>query len=144
MANWEHRKFTDEQLKKIVSDVFDCKIFTSLQCEPYMVMSVFMPVLFLGARPNLSLSEDNQKNRKLKLQHIDDIIEYEQDTPKREEFMSNIGMIYEYYDKAGTQCINGYPTFFSCHIMSISDKNRFIEMYRKYEEKRKEFEKEFN
>ena len=41
MANWEHNKLTNDELKELVRDVYDCKTFTSFQCGN-MIMSVFM------------------------------------------------------------------------------------------------------
>ena len=39
-----------------------------------------------------------------------------------EEARKDIGMIYEYYDKAGPRSINGYPTFFSFRILNVKDR----------------------
>ena len=39
-----------------------------------------------------------------------------------EEARKDIGMIYEYYDKAGPQAINGYPIFFSFAIVNVKDR----------------------
>lgn len=144
MANWEHKIRTEEELKELVRAVYDCKIFTSLQCDDYLVRSVFMVSMFLGSPPSKpSISANNQINRKNKLQYIADMIEYEEDTPKREEFLKTIGMLYEENSKAGPRAINGYPMFMSCNIVSIEDTKRFIEMYKKYEKKREEFENEW-
>ena len=144
MANWEHKIRTEEELKELVRAVYDCKIFTSLQCDDYLIGSVFMPSMFMGASPSKpSNSTNNQINRKNKLQYIADMIEYEEDTPKREEFLKTIGMLYEDNSKAGPRAINGFPMFMSCNIVSISDTKRFIEMYTKYEKMREEFENEW-
>lgn len=37
---------------------------------------------------------------------------------------ADIGFIYEYMDKAGPRGINGYPVFFSLHVVSKADANR--------------------
>lgn len=144
MSNWKHHQFTNEELKKLVSEVYDQKIFTSFHCDSNTVTMVFMPILFLGARPSFpGKSDDIKIDRKNKLEHVSEIIEYEEQTEIREEYINNIGMVYEYYDKAGPRSINGYPIFMSMHILSKEDTKRFIEMYQKYEEMRKEFEKEW-
>lgn len=105
---------------------------------------VFMPILFIGAAPSTpSLSKNNQINRKNKLEHIEEILKYKKETPEREEYLKTIGMVFENYSKAGPRGINGYPIFYSCNIMSIDDTKRFIEMYKKYEEMRKNFEKDW-
>lgn len=153
MRNWEHNKMTEDELKKLVRDVYDCKTFTSLQCGD-MVMSVFMPIMFLGVEPSKPRFPepvgDIRKDRKNKLNHFDDIekwkIELQQwkdDSEKRDNYFKNIGMIYEDHCKAGPGSINGYPMFMSCKIISIEDTKRFLEKYKKYEKMREEFEKEF-
>ena len=144
--HWQHHFHTNDELKEIVRDVYDCKIFTSLHlgANSYITGSVFMPYLFLGSKPSFpSKTENNQLNRKNKLNHINEIIEYEEETPIREEYFKNIGMLYEYNDKAGPQSINGYPIFMSMRILSKEDTIKFIDMYSKYVEMRKEFEKEW-
>jgi len=144
MANWEHRKMTNDELKTLVKDVFDCKVFTSLQCRPSEVMTVFMASLFIGSSPTApKIVGEIKTDRKNKLKYIDDRTEYKNDTPKREEFLKTIGMFYERYSEAGPRSVNGYPCFFSCNIVSIEDKNRFIEMYEKYEKMRTQFESEW-
>jgi len=39
-----------------------------------------------------------------------------------EEAKKDIGMVYEYYDKAGPRSINGYPIFFSFRILNVKDR----------------------
>jgi len=144
MKNWEHRKMTNDELKSLVKDVFDCKVFTSLQCRQSDIMMVFMASLFIGSSPTEPVLTGKIKtDRKNKLNYLDQCIEYENDTPKRLEFMNTIGMFYERYSEASPRSINGYPCFFSCNIVSIEDKNRFLEMYEKYEKMRTEFESEW-
>ena len=141
--NWEHKEMTVDELKELVRDVYDCKVFTSLQCDNNAITMVFMPVMFLGAGPSEpSLSDNNQLNRKNKLKYIEDMLIYEEETPAREKFIKNIGMLYEDYSKAGPS-INGFPMFMSCQIVSVEDTGKFIEMYKKYEAMRKSFEKEW-
>jgi len=146
MSNWQHHPRTYDELKELIRDVYDSKIFTSLHLSEESMTSmtsmVFMPLLFMGASPSFPSETGNkQRNRKNKLVHINDIIEYEKETPAREEYLKNIGMVYEYYDKAGPRSINGYPIFMSMKILSIDDTKKFRDMYFKYEEMRKEFEK---
>ena len=38
-----------------------------------------------------------------------------------DEYKNDIGLIYEYYDKAGPRSINGYPIFFSLAFVSKKD-----------------------
>ena len=143
MANWTHKEMTNDELKELVRDVYDQKIFTSLQCGSNATM-VFMPMLFFGSAPSTpSKSDDNQINRKNKLKYIEEKLQYEAETPEREAFIKNIGMVYEYYIEAGPTSMNGYPIFYSCKIVSIEDARKFVDMYNKYVEMRKEFEKEW-
>ena len=144
MANWEHKVRTDEEMKELVRDVYDCKIFTSLQCPGNLTGSIFMAAMFMGCEPSKpSLGKNNQINRSNKLHYIEAMLAYEEETPKREEFLKNIGMVYENYSKACPTAINGYPIFMSCQIASIDETKRFREMYGKYEKMREDFEKEW-
>jgi hypothetical protein len=144
MANWEHYIQTDEEMKELVREVYDCKVFTSLQCPSDLVGSVFMCTMFLNTPPSPPAPSSNIKlERKNKLNHITDTLKYEEETPKREAYLKNIGMLYENYSEAGPRGINGYPMFFSVKIASIEETKRFREMYGKYETMREEFEKEW-
>ena len=144
MANWKHFVLTNDELKELVRDVYDCKVFTSLQCDGNLIGSIFMPVMFLGASPSFPSQSDNIKlNRKNKLKHIDDVLQYDREKPERDAYLENIGMLYEDYSKAGPMAINGYPMFMSCKILSIEDTKRFREMYKTYQDMRENFEKEW-
>ena len=144
MRDWKHYKMTEKELKKVVRDTYDMKIFTSLQCDKNLLSVIFMPILFIGAPPiEPSLVDDNQVNRRNKLKYIEDSLRYDKETSDREKYLNNIGMVYEYMNIAGTRGINGYPSFMSCNIMTISDTKKFIDMYDKYVAMREEFEKQF-
>lgn len=143
MANWKHQILSVDELKELVRGVYDCKIFTSLQCDN-MAMSVFMPIMFIGSAPLFPTPTGNIRlDRKNKLNHIDAVLVYESETSERENYIKSIGMLYEDYSKAGPMAINGYPMFMSCKIVSIEDTKRFREMYKKYESIRENFEKEW-
>jgi hypothetical protein len=47
------------------------------------------------------------------------------------EYINDIGLIYEYYHKAGPRSINGYPCFFSLNILSKHDSAIVGEKYEK-------------
>jgi hypothetical protein len=142
--SWKHIEHTEEELKTIVKDVYDGKIFTSLHLsedDQHLVTSVFMPLLFLGAAPSFPLSTKNiKKDRKNKLIYMEEYQKWCDETQEREEFMKNIGMVYEENSEA-VRSINGYPMFMSLKIVSQVDTKRFIEMYNKYVKMREEFEK---
>ena len=77
MANWKHYVRTEEELKELVRSVYDCKVFTSLQCPDYLFGSVFMVSIFMGSPPTKpTLVENNQLNRKNKIRYIEDMLEY--------------------------------------------------------------------
>lgn len=91
---------TEEELNQIARDLAGNRIFTSRHLsEPNLLGSVFLP-LGLGALKDAS-----------------------------EDELKNIGMVYEYLDKAGPRSINGYPMFFSCHLLSVADSDKVISKY---------------
>lgn len=51
-----------------------------------------------------------------------------------------LGVIYEYYNKAGPRAINGYPTFFSNHILSRADWERCLPVIRRELQRRDDME----
>jgi len=143
MGNWIHNEITDAELKKLVSNVYDGSVFTSLQCRNN-AMSSFMVLMFLGTPPIFpTLTGDIKKDRKNKLNHITDKEIYEQETPQREAYINNIGMCYEFMSKAGPSSINGMPIFYSCKLLSKEDTKKFIDMYNKYVKMREDFEKDW-
>lgn len=157
MANWEHKVLTQEEMKILVKDVYDAKIFTSLHVRGYdmhLISMIFMPMVFIGAsptEPDFPTPVGNvRKDRKNKLLHLDalenwrkELKEWQDETPVRNAFIENIGMLYEDNSQAGPRGINGYPIFMSCKIVSKEDTDRFIEMYNKYVKMREDFEKEW-
>jgi hypothetical protein len=48
-----------------------------------------------------------------------------------EEARKDIGMVYEYLDKAGPRSINGYPIFFSFRVVNVKDRLLVWEKYEK-------------
>ena len=144
MTNWIHKKMTDQELKELVRDVYDNKFFTSQQCSSNMVTMVFMPLMFLGSGPSQSPKTGNNKiDRKNKLIYIEEKLQHEKETPEREEFIKNIGMVYSSLSDAAPRSINGYPIFFSMTIVSKEDTDKFLDMYQKYQKIREDFEKEW-
>jgi hypothetical protein len=99
---------TDEELKKFAVDLVDGRIFTSSMCHaPHEVGMVFL-VVALGAFYKMA-----------------------------EEDIKNIGLIYEYYDRAGPGSVDGMPIFFTAQIMSVDDCKRaqiFLDEYRRVKE----------
>lgn len=144
MANWEHHKMTIDELKTLVRDVYDLKIFTSFQAHRANLMMVFMPLMGLGSPPQKPSFENKIRvDRKNKLQYLEDKMQYDRETPERIKYIDDVGMLYEEYSNAGPRGINGQPIFFSMHIVSREDATKFIEMYNEYVKVREDFEKEW-
>jgi hypothetical protein len=88
-------RMSDEQLRRFVVDFMGGRIFTSAQIRnDGDIPMVFMP-LALGAL---------------------------HDWPR--EDWADIGIFYEYLDKAGPRSINGNPCFFSFRLMHVEDWKR--------------------
>jgi hypothetical protein len=51
----------------------------------------------------------------------------------------DVGLIYEYYDKAGPRSINGYPMFFSMYLLNNKDAEWTINLVGKLYEQRQAF-----
>jgi hypothetical protein len=96
---------TEENLKALAKDIAMGKVFTDQHISPgerpRIIGSVFL-ILVLGALKDYS-----------------------------EEAINDIGMIYEYYDKASPRSVNGYPMFFSCAILNSKDA---AYVWKRYEE----------
>lgn len=105
-------KMTDDQIRQFVNDLCEDRIFTDRHLHPRdsnLLSMIFMPLA-------LGLFKDHSKEEIEKLQ---------------------IGGFWEYYEKAGPRSINGYPIFFSCHIIGQKDLERALAAY-KVEMKRRE------
>jgi len=152
---YEHKTFTDEEIKELVVKAFDCKIFTSYQCKPDDIGMIFMPIMFINSpptEPHKPKSDDIKEHRKNKLDYIKEKEHYdtvvlpnwkENIQPKIQTFLEDVGMLYESYDKALPTGINGYPIFASCGFMSKNDSSRFLDCYGKYQKMREELDKQF-
>lgn len=98
---------TSEELSQIAKDIANNLIFTDFHIPPYERRNLhlfFMPLVF-GAFSNSS-----------------------------EEYVKDIGMIFEYYSKAGPTGINGMPVFFSLQYLSLHDTKIVWEKVAKIEE----------
>jgi hypothetical protein len=99
---------SEEFLTQLAKDIAMNKVFTSdhIRREEWdnILGMVFMPIV-LGA-----FSEFSEEARK------------------------DIGMVYEYYDKAGPRSINGYPIFFSFAMVNVKDRLFVWDKYEKIQE----------
>lgn len=84
---------SEDDLRAFVDDLVSGHIFTSahLNSQPDLVPMVFLPIA-LGALSKWSATG-----------------------------LNNLGVVWERMDKAGPTSINGYPTFFSMHLMHRED-----------------------
>jgi len=57
---------------------------------------------------------------------------------------AKINFVYEYLDKAGPSFINGYPTFFSCGMLSENDTKKMLKFYEKILEMKKKKKEELD
>lgn len=96
------RDMPDEDLRQLARDLYGRRVFTDWHCGCVNdVLMVFMPI-GLGGLSDLTSEEFGQ-----------------------------IGMIYEYIDKAGPRSINGMPMFFSCNYLSRGDTEKVIAYHEK-------------
>jgi hypothetical protein len=96
---------TDQELKQLAIDIVDNKVFTDRHLrdgESTNVYMVFMPIA-LGAFKDMT---DEQKK--------------------------GIGLLYEYYDKAGPRSFNGYPIFMSVQILSVDEYQIMVKHFEEY------------
>ena len=92
---------TDDEIKEIAQGILNGQIFCDRMIRPeefeQMATSIFMSIGLMG----LEQWEEFKKQ--------------------------DIGMVYEYLDKASPRAINGYPIFFSAHILTKADAKRVYE-----------------
>lgn len=77
---YEHKTFTDEEIKELVVKAFDCKIFTSYHCKPTDIGMIFMPIMFINSpptEPHKPDSDDIKLQRKRVLNTANKIINKE-------------------------------------------------------------------
>lgn len=106
-------KLSDEKLREFVDDYVSGRIFTTAHLrdsEADMIPMIFMP-LALGCFSKV-----------------------------QPDTLSQIGVIYEYYERAGRLNVNGKPTFFSFHMLHIDDWERAKPAIERELERRKSIE----
>ena len=107
-------RMSEEDLRKFVLDFLENRIFTDKHIRPHdyasMAPMVFMPLVF-GV-----FSKYNT------------------------ESLKQIGCVYAYMREAGPRSINGYPCFFSMHIVHIDDWARAAKAIEREEKRRESIE----
>lgn len=100
------QKLTDVEINALAEDIYRDRVFTSDQIRQgdlNMLPVIFIPLVFADKK----WIEMIQK-----------------DAP---------GMIYEHLSEAGPRAVNGYPTFFSFHIVSQEDAKKVWEKFEQIE-----------
>lgn len=92
---------TDDEIATLAADIYKGVIFTSrhLPSGSNMIAHVFMPLLFM----------EGEQLERLKIE--------------------DPGLIYEYWDKAESRSINGYPIFMSLQYLSRADTVKVFERF---------------
>lgn len=91
MADHTIPRLGEEDLQQLVMDLVRGDIFVSASMSPDSIPIVF-PVVALGGFSEWTMEE-----------------------------LSEIGVLYEYYSKAGNMSVNGLPMFWSCRYMHKED-----------------------
>lgn len=126
---WKFTETSDDDLKKIAKDIYNGIIYTDRHCRENNITMVFMPILFMAPGSNRKDGVDGQRDNK-----IYDILEREIEQKYYEEYINQIGLIYEYLDKAGPMALNGQPIFYSCRFLSKEDTTKMFDYYEQYKE----------
>ena len=132
---------TDDFLKELAKDIYNDKVFTAFMIpenqRAHMIKMVFMPLLFMGPKHPYEENVDTAKMRDNKIWEILEEDEEREDYNKN--FVSSIGMVYEYYTAPTSgKGINGFPCFFSCKMINCEDTDKLRDFYDKYAEIRKQ------
>lgn len=100
---------TEVEIKQLAMDIVDNKVFISNYVKnPDSLATVFMPIA-LGSFKDFD-----------------------------EEDIKDIGLIYEYYDKAGPRSINGLPCFYSLAFLDKFDSGKVFDFADKYQKMKNE------
>ena len=98
-------KLEDSELRKVAMDILDGKIFTDRHLPP---------------------------GDERMLASVFMVLIFAGDSLK--DVAQDIGLIYEYIDKAGPGSVNGYPTFFSFRLLHKDNTVKMEEYYKQFKE----------
>ena len=124
---WSLSNRPDADLKEIAKDIYNNLIFTDRHCRGSELTQRFMCLMFMG--PGMSSDDSVEGKRDNK---IYDILEKEIEEKYYNEYINKIGMIFEYYSKAGPMALNGGPMFMSHSTLNKEDAEKVWEYYDKY------------
>ena len=148
---WILHPKTDEELKQIAKDLYNNKIFCDRHLSQYdRIESHFMVILFMGPKKpepptypsddsNLQGSRDNKlydlvQRESDQKEYEKKLTEYPYELEYYNEYLKNIGMVYEYLDvgKNSPMCVNGKPVFFSSRFLNVEDTKKMFEYFEQY------------
>jgi hypothetical protein len=144
---------SDDDIKKIAKDLYNGLIYTDRHCSQHEIMSRFMPLMFMGPQPPLKPSYPNSNNsvENQRDNAIYDLIQRDLDQEKYEEdykwyelemkyykenYLTSIGLIYEFLSEAGPMGLNGGPMFMSLRLLNKEDAEKMFSFYETYKELR--------
>lgn len=96
---------TDEELKRIAVDLYDGKIFSDRHFRSLEETQSLIGVIFLPLAMGAL---------------------------KSKEQIADLGLVYEYFDKAGSRAMNGYPMFTSCCFLGKAETEKMLGFYEEY------------
>ena len=114
----------DEDLKKFAKDIYNNLIFTDRHCKKSEISMRFMVLMFMGPSSKKDKREDS----------LYTILEMDMEEKAYKEYLSSIGMVYEYMSQGGGVSINAGPTFMSCRFLNKEDTVKVWDYYEKYKE----------
>jgi hypothetical protein len=124
------KSLTDDELKQIAKDIYNVDIYTDRHCQAHEITQSFMILMLMG--PNGESSNDETSGKR-----DSKILEREIEQKYYNEYLNQIGLVYEYWDKRSPMGINGKPIFMSCHFLSKEDTEKMFGFYETYIELRK-------
>lgn len=93
------KNLSPDEIMEIAEGIYTGKIFTSDQCPRDMIPAIFMGLLLLSKEGADELLKDGAT------------------------------MLWEHMSERCTLAVNGYPTFFSCHIVYGDDREKIHRAY---------------
>lgn len=106
------KKMTDEELKQVAVDIYDGKIFSDRHFSSPEEAQSLISVVFMP------LGMGALKTKKQ---------------------VADLGLVYEYFDKAGPRAVNGFPMFMSCRFLNKADAKKMFGFFEEYKKLKDSF-----
>lgn len=148
--NWELKNKSESELKQIAKDLYNGLIFTDRSITDGNIQRNFIVLNFMYPKkpeppkyPSDSVTVSGNRDNRIYdlIQRESDQKKYEEDLknfPEEEEkfksYLENIGLVFEYMDKAMPMAMNGKPIFFSANFLSKEDSEKMFQFYNQYKE----------